>query len=76
VAVFGLGNRNYPRFAQAGKTMESLLMRVGCEVMAPRGDGDDDGNIEVDFDDWVVDLLAGMDRLYTKVGGYRVDVGG
>jgi NADPH-ferrihemoprotein reductase len=67
VAIFGLGKRRYPKFTGAAITLEQLLRQLGCSMLAPRGAGDDDGDIDTDFEAWVNDyLLPELDATYDR----------
>lgn len=66
-AIFGLGKRRYPKFTGAAITLEQLLRQLGCPMLAPRGAGDDDGDIDTDFEAWVNDyLLPELDAAYER----------
>lgn len=53
-ALFGLGNsRSFPeRYQSVGKHLTSRLQQLGAQLAFPRGEGDDSGSIEMDFDQW------------------------
>merc|ERR1719387_3249674 len=51
-AVMGLGNRQYVHFNQAGKVADAHLERLGGTRIHERGEGDDEGDIEEDFEKW------------------------
>jgi len=51
-AVFGLGNKQYEHFNAIGKKAFSALQALGAVPLLRRGDGDDDGCIDDDFDKW------------------------
>ena len=51
-AVFGLGNKQYEHFNAVGKKMFKCLKDLGAQPLLPRGDGDDDGCIDDEFDKW------------------------
>lgn len=59
--VFGLGNKQYEHFCMVGKRMHKALVALGAEPIVRRGDGDDDEDIEADFDAWREELMAGLD---------------
>lgn len=66
--VFGLGNRQYEHFNAMGKIVDDRLQKVGAAKMYERGEGDDDADIEEDFQTWkselwntLVDKLRGGD---------------
>ena len=68
--VFGLGNKQYEHFAVVGKKVHKALAALGAVPAVRRGDGDDDDDIEEDFDTWKAELIAALDGspLVTKVG--------
>ena len=61
-AVFGLGNRQYEHFCAVGKRVYKAMQSLGAEPVGPRGDGDDDEDIEEDFDKWRTDLYEALDK--------------
>jgi NADPH-ferrihemoprotein reductase len=50
--VFGLGNKQYEHFNAMGKKAFTALETLGASPLLRRGDGDDDGCIDDDFDKW------------------------
>ena len=61
-AVFGLGNRQYEHFCAVGKHLHKALLTLGATSVGPRGDGDDDEDIEADFDKWRTELYEALDK--------------
>ena len=51
-AVFGLGNRQYDHFNAMGKFFDAALERSGGRRLLPLGLGDDDDDLENDFETW------------------------
>ena len=51
-AVMGLGNRQYVNFNSVGKAIDKQLEILGATRVYERGEGDDDQNIEEDFEQW------------------------
>lgn len=51
-AVMGLGNRQYDNYNTMGKSVETHMKRRGAEMIYRRGEGDDDDDIERDFQEW------------------------
>eukprot|EP00047_Mylnosiga_fluctuans_P002362 m.224201 g.224201 ORF g.224201 m.224201 type:complete len:656 (-) comp11058_c0_seq1:70-2037(-) len=51
-SVFGLGNKTYEQFNYVGKFFDGALAKLGANRVYPRGDGDDDANLEDDFNAW------------------------
>ncbi|CAD7699015.1 unnamed protein product [Ostreobium quekettii] len=60
--VFALGNTEYEHFCAFGKKVDRTLEQLGAERIVKRTDGDDSSCIEDDLDDWIVNLLAGLDK--------------
>jgi NADPH-ferrihemoprotein reductase len=58
--VFGLGNRQYEHFCAVGKKVHDLMEHLGARPVVRRGDGDDDRDIDADFDSWTADLFAAL----------------
>jgi NADPH-ferrihemoprotein reductase len=54
--VFGLGNRQYEHFNATGRFVDQQFEKFGGKRMYPYGEGDDDGCIEEDFDEWKENL--------------------
>ena len=51
-AVFGLGNKTYEYFNEMGKFFDKRMEELGGERVVELGLGDDDANIEEDFNNW------------------------
>lgn len=62
-AVFGLGNRNYEKFCEMGRLVDSCLSRLGASAVAPLGLGDASEQIQLDFENWGNKLLLGIETL-------------
>ena len=58
--VFGLGNKQYEHFCAVGKRVHRAMTSLGATPVVRRGDGDDDDDIEGDFDGWKSELLAAL----------------
>jgi len=50
--VMGLGNRQYVGFNSCGKLADAKMEALGGTRIYERGEGDDDQNIEEDFEQW------------------------
>ncbi len=61
-AVFGLGNTQYEHFCAVGKAIQTRLSQGGATSLVRLGEGDDDKDIDVDFDNWSADLFAALDK--------------
>ena len=55
--MFGLGNRQYEHYNAMGKVTNERLEAAGATRVYRHGEGDDDGNLEEDFDSWRSDGL-------------------
>lgn len=62
-AVFGLGNKNYEKFCEMGRLVDSCLSRLGASAIIPLGLGDASEQINVDFENWATNLLFGIEPL-------------
>jgi NADPH-ferrihemoprotein reductase len=51
-SVFGLGNKQYEKFNAMGKFFDSALEQIGATRVAKIGIGDDDNDLEGDFETW------------------------
>jgi sulfite reductase alpha subunit-like flavoprotein len=60
--VFGLGNKQYEHFCAVGKRVHKALANLGAHPLVRRGDGDDDEDIEADFESWRTELYATLDK--------------
>jgi NADPH-ferrihemoprotein reductase len=68
-AVFGLGNRQYEHYNATGITVDTLLEKSGASRFVKIGLGDDDNDLEGDFETWKDDVLwPALKRKYNKLG--------
>ncbi|GLI60603.1 hypothetical protein VaNZ11_002776 [Volvox africanus] len=72
--VFGLGNKQYEHFNAVGKKVYKSLKTCGAMPVVRRGDGDDDGVIDDDFEKWCAELLEVLDK--SDLVGKRVNQNG
>ncbi|PRW59852.1 NADPH-cytochrome P450 reductase [Chlorella sorokiniana] len=59
--VFGLGNRQYEHFCAMGKKVSNAMKALGASELLRRGEGDDDRDIDEDFDKWCAELFPALD---------------
>eukprot|EP00475_Leptophrys_vorax_P035715 TRINITY_DN5919_c0_g1_i1.p1 TRINITY_DN5919_c0_g1~~TRINITY_DN5919_c0_g1_i1.p1 ORF type:complete len:620 (-),score=164.24 TRINITY_DN5919_c0_g1_i1:103-1764(-) len=66
--VFGLGqSQTYPeRYQAAGKTLDKLLEASGGERYFKRGEGDDNKDVEADFESWVDEFMEKLEKDLAK----------
>lgn len=64
--VFGLGNRQYDHYNAMGKFIDHALERVGGVRILPVGVGDDDNDLEADFDSWKEKFWPMMETKYVQ----------
>jgi NADPH-ferrihemoprotein reductase len=50
--VFGLGNRQYVNFNACARAADKHMERIGAHRIYAKGEGDDDQNLEEDFEVW------------------------
>ena len=68
-AVFGLGNKQYEHFNAVGRRVFKALGALGASPLIPRGDGDDDGLIDEEFEKWYQELLQALESKGPGSGG-------
>jgi NADPH-ferrihemoprotein reductase len=56
-AVFGLGNKQYEQYNETGKQVDALLKKGGASRIVKLGLGDDDDDLEGDFENWKDNIL-------------------
>lgn len=59
--MFGLENRQYEDYCAVGKKVHNALQACGAQPVISNGEGDDDKNIQADFDSWKQHLLDALD---------------
>jgi NADPH-ferrihemoprotein reductase len=73
VAVFALGNSQYEHFAAAGKKLRKSLLSKGAIEACELGTGDDDGDIDSDFEKWKSQIALPALLSYLNVGANGKD---
>ena len=67
--VFGLGNTQYEHYNAMGKFFDAAIEKLGGHRIAPIGLGDDDNDIEEDFEKWKDNVLwPTFKKMYIKDG--------
>ena len=56
-AVFGLGNKQYEHYNNMGRFVDVALAKCGATRIAKLGLGDDDDDLEGDFENWKENVL-------------------
>ena len=70
--VFALGNRQYEHFCAMGKLVDAALERTGAERVMALGIGDDDNDLEGDFEGWKDNVLwPTLKQRYVKEGAIK-----
>lgn len=59
--VFGLGNKQYEHFCAVGLKVHAAMEQLGAQPIVRRGDGDDDVDIDADFESWRTELYSALD---------------
>ena len=59
--VFGLGNKQYEHFCAVGHKVHASMEQLGAQPVVRRGDGDDDVDIDADFESWRTELYTSLD---------------
>jgi NADPH-ferrihemoprotein reductase len=67
--VFGLGNRQYEQFCAVGKKIQAAMGELGATPVVRLGTGDDDDDIDEDFDAWAADLFVALEASPLLVAG-------
>lgn len=62
--VFGLGNRQYEHYNAMGKFFDSYLEKFGAKRIIPIGMGDDDNDLEADFESWKDQMWVALREKY------------
>ena len=58
--VFGLGNKQYEHYNRMGKLTDKLLEEIGANRIFPYAEGDDDNELELDFENWKAQLWPSL----------------
>ncbi len=56
-SVFGLGNKQYDHYNSMAKFLDHAMERCGAQRLAETGLGDDDDDLESDFENWKDQVL-------------------
>ena len=60
--MFGLGNKQYEHFCAVGHKVHAAMEQLGALPVVSRGDGDDDVDIDADFESWRTELYTSLDK--------------
>eukprot|EP00475_Leptophrys_vorax_P044363 TRINITY_DN8863_c0_g1_i2.p1 TRINITY_DN8863_c0_g1~~TRINITY_DN8863_c0_g1_i2.p1 ORF type:complete len:565 (-),score=147.37 TRINITY_DN8863_c0_g1_i2:122-1774(-) len=71
-SVFGLGNKQYEFFNKMGKKCDKRFEELGAKRVFARGEGDDDGSLEDDWNKWKTEFWPSAVKHFF---GYSVDAG-
>ena len=58
--VFGLGDRQYPKYCQMGVDIDETMAKLGAQRIYGLGTGDAGRSLEEDWDSWRVDLWSAL----------------
>ncbi|KDD75551.1 FAD binding domain-containing protein, partial [Helicosporidium sp. ATCC 50920] len=72
-AVFALGNRQYEHFCAVGLQAHAALARLGSAALLEAGTGDDDADIDEDFERWTASLTTALQGREDLVGAAGAD---
>ncbi len=64
--VFGLGNRQYEHYNAMGKFFDEAFQTLGATRVLPLGLGDDDADLEGDFESWKENMWTTLKDRYCK----------
>lgn len=64
VAVFGLGNKQYEIYNGMGRNVKKRLEKLGSEFVCEYGEGDEDDDLETDYELWCDILKKSLFSLY------------
>eukprot|EP00903_Cladosiphon_okamuranus_P017375 g16006.t1 len=67
--VFGLGNKQYEHYNMMGKTTNSGMQKLGAQQMFEYGEGDDDAQLEEDFEAWKEKMWMALVLRFGGKGG-------
>ena len=63
--VFGLGNRQYEHYNKMGRYIDKRLEALGGTRIFQYGEGDDDQNLDEDFDTWREELWPSLNAQFS-----------
>ena len=73
-AAFGLGNRQYEHFCSMGKKVYQCMGEMGGRALLSLGVGDDDDDIDRDFDQWSTKFFEALGGAGILEAGKTVDM--
>ncbi|GAA6009279.1 hypothetical protein JCM10207_004333 [Rhodosporidiobolus poonsookiae] len=60
--IFGLGNSTYEHFNAISRILDKRLEELGAHRVGPRGEGDDDKNMEEDYLSWKDEMFESVHK--------------
>jgi len=57
---FGLGNKQYEHYNKMGREFNKHMLRLGGKLVGEYGEGDDDDDLEGDFNSWMDKVLPAV----------------
>ena len=73
-AVFALGNRQYEHFCAMGKKVQKCMLELGASPLLSMGTGDDDDDIDRDFDEWSSEFFHALKSSDVLEAGVTADM--
>ena len=70
-AVFGLGNTEYDHYNEMGKFFDKALGAAGAKPLLPIGLGNDNDDLEGDFETWRESFWSAMRKTYAEDETHR-----
>ena len=71
--VFGLGNKQYKIYQAVARLFDKRMEELGGKRVFPSGEGDADGTLEEDFEDWKSQCLPALSQEFgTEISEEKV----
>lgn len=65
-ALFGLGSTNYPKFNKFSKDLERVLREKNANRIGPKGEGDDQNDLDEEFFNWKKECWPCFEKVFKK----------